>query len=125
MAEKLDTIMDKRISQLKEAKQRFDLNKQSSIPKIQRVSNFLRQNERFYKYCTPKIISFGPIHHNNKSLKEGEHYKLLWTSIFVEEYGQKIDQDANKACKLLVQKIEDNIEDLKNMFTEDAIEGHK
>lgn len=124
MAEKLDTIMDKRISQLKEAKQRFDLNKQSSIPKIQRVSNFLRQNERFYKYCTPKIISFGPIHHNNKSLKEGEHYKLLWTSIFVEEYGQKIDQDANKACKLLVQKIEDNIEDLKNMFTEDAIEGY-
>ena len=29
----------------------------------------------------------------------------------------------NQACKLLLSKIEDNIEELKNMFTEDAIKG--
>ncbi|XP_058745712.1 uncharacterized protein LOC131618524 [Vicia villosa] len=118
------TLMDKRLSQLKEAKERFDRSSQSSIPKIQRVPKFLRQNERFYKYCSPKIISFGPIHHNNISLGEGEHYKLLWTSIFVAEYGIKIDQDANQACKLLFKMIEDNIEELKNMFTEEEIQGY-
>ncbi|AET02553.1 hypothetical protein MtrunA17_Chr8g0354591 [Medicago truncatula] len=116
--------MDKRLSQLKEAQERFDRNNEILIPRIQRVPMFLRQNERFYKYCTPKIISFGPIHHNAKNLKEGEHYKLLWTSIFVADYGKKIDKDANEACMLLLKKIEDNIEDLKNMFTEDAIEGY-
>ena len=116
--------MDKRLLQLKEAQQRFERNNQILIPKIQRVPMFLRQNERFYKYCRPKIISFGPIHHNAINLKEGEHYKLLWTSIFVAKYGRKIKQDANEACKLLFKKIEYNIEELKNMFTEDAIEGY-
>ncbi|RHN40427.1 hypothetical protein MtrunA17_Chr8g0354611 [Medicago truncatula] len=116
--------MDKRLSQLKEAQERFDRNNEILIPRIQRVPMFLRQNERFYKYCTPKIISFGPIHHNAKNLKEGEHYKLLWTSIFVANYGKKIDKDDNEACKLLLKKIEDNIENVKNMFTEDAIEGY-
>lgn len=119
-----DAFMDEKLSQLKKAQQRFDQSSQSSIPKIQMVPKFLRQNERFYKYCLPKIISFGPIHHNNESLTEGEHYKLLWTSIFVAEYGKKIDQDANQACRLLFNKIEDNIEELKNMFTEEAIEGY-
>ncbi|GAU49396.1 hypothetical protein TSUD_366900 [Trifolium subterraneum] len=124
MEEKLDTLMDKRVFQLKEAHQRFAQKDQISIPKIQRVPKFLRQNERFAKYCSPKIISFGPIHHNSKSLEEGEHYKLLWTSIFVAEYGKRIGQDDNQACQLLFKKIEDSIEELKNMFTEDAIEGY-
>ncbi|XP_058761666.1 UPF0481 protein At3g47200-like [Vicia villosa] len=119
-----DLLMDKRLSQLKEANEMFEKSNPSSIPKIQMVSKFLQQNERFYKYCSPKIVSFGPIHHSSKSFKEGEHYKLRWTSIFVAEYGKKIDQDADQACKLLFKKIEDNIEELKSMFTEDAIEGY-
>lgn len=118
-------LMDTRFSQLKEAKERFDQSSQSSIPKIQRVPKFLRQNERFYRYCSPKIISFGPIHHYSENLQEGENYKLLWTSIFIAEYGEKIDQDADQAYKLLFKKIEDNIEELKNMFTDDAIKGYK
>ncbi|XP_004511113.1 UPF0481 protein At3g47200-like [Cicer arietinum] len=124
MAENLDSLLHKRFAQLKEAHQRFDQNNQIKIPKIQRVPKFLRQNERFYKYCSPKIISFGPIHHGNENLKVGEQYKLLWTSIFVAEYGKIIDQDANEACRLLHKKIEDNIEKLKNMFTDDVIEGY-
>ena len=82
------TLMDKRIYQLKETQLKFEQISQISIPKIQRVPKFLRQNERFYKYCSPKIISFGPINHNSECFKEGEHYKLLWTSTFVEEYGK-------------------------------------
>ncbi|XP_058761667.1 UPF0481 protein At3g47200-like [Vicia villosa] len=117
-------LMDTRFSQLKEEKERFDQSCRSSIPKIQRVPKFLQQNERFYKYCSPKIVSFGPIHHNKDSLKEGEHYKRLWTSIFVAEYGEQNDQDVDQSYKILFKKIEDNIEELKNMFTEDAIEGY-
>jgi hypothetical protein len=83
--------MNKRCSQLKEAQERFDRNNQISIPKIQRVPLFLRQNERFYKYCSPKIISFGPIHHNSECLKEEEHYKFLWTSTFDAKFGKKMD----------------------------------
>ncbi|XP_004511107.3 UPF0481 protein At3g47200-like [Cicer arietinum] len=70
-------------------------------------------------------ISFGPIHHHNNNLKVGDQYKLLWKSIFVAEHGKKFDPDANEACRLLHKKIEDNIEELKNMFTEDVIEGYK
>ncbi|KAK2458385.1 UPF0481 protein [Trifolium repens] len=124
MEEELDTLMDKRLSQLKEAQQKFAQKNQISIPKIQRAPKFLRQNKRFAKYYSPKIISFGPIHHNSESLEEGEHYKLLWTSLFVAEYGEKIEKDDNQACQLLLKKIEDNIDELKNMFTEDAIEGY-
>ncbi|XP_061343743.1 putative UPF0481 protein At3g02645, partial [Gastrolobium bilobum] len=67
------------------------------------------------------MISFGPIHHGREDLKQGEHYKLLWTSTFVEEYSKKTNQDTNRGAKLLHEKIEDNIEELKKLFTEDAI----
>nr|XP_004511110.1 UPF0481 protein At3g47200-like [Cicer arietinum] len=119
-----ENIMKERLAQLKEAQQRFHQNNQISIPKIQRVPQLLRQNKRFYKYCTPKIISFGPIHHNSESLKEGHRYKLLWTSPFVATYARKIDQDDNQACQLLLKKIEDDINKLKNMFHEDVAEGY-
>jgi hypothetical protein len=48
------------------------ISKQTSIPKIQRVPKFLREEGKkiFYKYYTPKIITFGPIHHNSECLKE-------------------------------------------------------
>lgn len=126
MREKLDALMDKRFGELKETQQRFDQINEVPVPKIQRIPNFLRQNEKFVKdYYSPKVISFGPIHHGSERLKEGEKYKLLWTSIFVEEYGRKIDEDAKQACEVLFKKIEDKIEELKKMFHEDTIEGHK
>lgn len=40
-------------------------------------------------YCSPKMISFGPIHHNKEDLKQGEAYKLKWTSKFVVEHNEK------------------------------------
>jgi hypothetical protein len=92
----------------------------------------------FYKYYTPKIITFGLIHHNreclkeiikkkkrkSECLKEGEQYKHLWTLRVVVEYGKIINQDPNQACHILLKKIEDDIEESKNIFTEDAIEGY-
>ncbi|XLT34327.1 hypothetical protein HN873_065619 [Arachis hypogaea] len=76
--------------------QRFEDN-QNSTPKIQRVPLFLRQNPHFYRYCTPKMISFGPIHHSNQNLKQqGQHLKLQWTSLYIEQYRKLPTFNGNK-----------------------------
>ncbi|KAL2324176.1 hypothetical protein Fmac_023234 [Flemingia macrophylla] len=92
---------------------------QISTPKIQRVPALLRQNERFMKYCLPKMISFGPIHHGSEILKQGEHYKLLWTSKFVAKYGE--NQDSDEAAQVLLKRIKDNMKELKEEFADDVI----
>ncbi|RDY01664.1 UPF0481 protein, partial [Mucuna pruriens] len=106
------------LAQLKGAQQRFDENR-SSIPKIQRVPVLLRQNDRFAKYYSPKMISFGPIHHGTPFLQQGEHYKLLWTSKFVAKYNE--NEDTDRTAQILLKRIEDNIEELKKQFAEDVI----
>ncbi|XP_027341694.1 UPF0481 protein At3g47200-like [Abrus precatorius] len=125
MTETLEAIVDKRLAQLNDAEQSFDKDNKILGPKIQRAPTFLRQNDKCAKYFSPKIISFGPIHHGSQSLKQGERYKLLWTSKFVAENSEKINQDKDVAAKLLLKRLEDNMEELKTLFTEDAIEGYK
>ncbi|KAE9594515.1 hypothetical protein Lal_00001378 [Lupinus albus] len=109
------------IDQLHLAKKKYEEDSQISSPKIQRVPNVLRQNAEFAKFCTPKVISLGPIHHWDENLKQGEHYKLLWTSMYVEEYSKKTHQSIDKAAQYLLQTVQDNLGELKKLFTEDAI----
>ncbi|KAL2324182.1 hypothetical protein Fmac_023240 [Flemingia macrophylla] len=116
-----DNIMNEWLIKLKEAEKRFDEKKQNSTPKIQRIPQFLKQNDRFAKYCTPKFISFGPIHHKDPCLQQGKEFKLLWTSNFVTEYSRKMKKDTNQATHDLLEKIKGDIEDLKKLFIEDAI----
>ncbi|QCE08551.1 hypothetical protein DEO72_LG9g3580 [Vigna unguiculata] len=122
MTIKLDDIMDQRLAQLDNAKQKFDKMNKVSVPKIQKIPVLLRQNERFAMYCSPKMISFGPIHHNKEDLKQAEDYKLLWTSKFVAEHSEKQVTD-QAIAKALLERIEDNIEELKNQFSEDLLLG--
>ncbi|KAL2324180.1 hypothetical protein Fmac_023238 [Flemingia macrophylla] len=116
-----DVIMDEWLTKVKEAEKIFDENKQILTPKIQRISHFLKQNDRFAKYCTPKLISFGPIHYKDLHLKQGEEFKLLWTSNLVTEYSQKMKKDVKQVTKDLRKNIKDNIEELKELFAEDAL----
>ncbi|KAG4998529.1 hypothetical protein JHK85_029968 [Glycine max] len=113
------------LAQLKEAEERFKEKNQILTPKIQRVPLLLRQNKKFTKYCSPKLISLGPIHHNhnhnNESLKLGEDYKLLWTSKFVTKYHENINEDTNQVAQFLLKRIKDDIKELKNLFDEDTI----
>ncbi|KAK7280382.1 hypothetical protein RJT34_25446 [Clitoria ternatea] len=67
------------------------------------------------------MVSFGPIHHGGEGLEQGEHYKLLWASKFVAEYGEKTGRDTNEAAQFLLKRIQDNIEELKKLFSEDAL----
>ena len=68
------------LAQLKEAEERFKEKNQILTPKIQRVPLLLRQNKKFTKYCSPKLISLGPIHHNhnhnNESIKANQNCPL-------------------------------------------------
>ncbi|XP_020224260.1 uncharacterized protein LOC109806302 [Cajanus cajan] len=109
---------DEKLAQLKKAEQRF-VKSRISTPKIQRVPLLLRRNDKFVKYCTPKMISFGPIHHGSEILKEGEHYKLLCTSKFVAKYNE--NQDSDEVTQVLLKRIEDNMEELKKEFADDMI----
>ncbi|MED6199302.1 hypothetical protein PIB30_074732 [Stylosanthes scabra] len=107
--------------------QTFEDNQSSSAPKIQRVPLFLRQNPNFYEYCIPKMISFGPIHHSNKDLKQqGQHLKSQWTSLYIEEYSKLPLHNGNKqmAANYLYEVVRDNIMELKKLFSEDVIEGY-
>ncbi|MED6199301.1 hypothetical protein PIB30_074731 [Stylosanthes scabra] len=107
--------------------QRFEDNQISSTPKIQRVPLFWRQNPDFYKYCIPKMISFGPIHHHNENLKkQGQHLKSQWASLYIEEYSKLPLYNGNKqkAANYLYGVVRDNIGELKKLFAEDVVDGY-
>ncbi|XLT77720.1 hypothetical protein HN873_033994 [Arachis hypogaea] len=95
MAEILHTPVDERLTQL--LHQTFEVHNQisSSKTKIQRVPTFLRQNPDFAKYCIPKMISFGPIHYQNDDLKQGQQFKLQWTSLYIDEYSEETNGSTN------------------------------
>ena len=99
--------------------QRFEGNNQNSRPKIQRVPAFLRQNPDFVKYCSPKIISFGPIHHQNENLRLGQQFKTQWTSLYFREYGENIGRSTDAAAQRLLNTVEGGIQELRQLFTED------
>ena len=85
----------------------------SEWPKIQRVAHYLRNRKNIHKYYTPKLMSLGPIHHGAPHLKLGEKYKVTWASMHVQG-----DRDiAQRLHQLVIQ----NINDLKDRYTEDAI----
>ncbi|CAL0303673.1 unnamed protein product [Lupinus luteus] len=115
-------LINERIAQLQLAKQDFQEENQISMPKIQRVPYILRQNAQMAKYYTPKMISFGPIHHKDKNLEQGERFKLLWTSMYIEEYSKQTNQlITDQVAHILLSVVVDNLGALKKLFTDDAI----
>ncbi|KAL4285890.1 hypothetical protein S83_065162 [Arachis hypogaea] len=127
MAEDAKVAREAKLAQL--LNQTFEHHNQiSSTPKIQRVPLFWRQNPDFYKYCIPKMISFGPIHHGNENLKQqGQHLKSQWTSLYIEEYSKQVplyNGDKQKAANYLYGVVQEYIGELKELFAEDVIEGY-
>jgi len=99
----------KKIDELQKSKQTTE----SSRPKIQRVAYYRRKIPNFGKYYTPKLVSIGPIHHRRADMKLGEKYKLMWASKYIENTGLTPEK--------LHQKIADNIEKLKDCFSDDVL----
>ncbi|KAL5546486.1 hypothetical protein UlMin_006173, partial [Ulmus minor] len=91
---------------------------ETTKPKIQRVPDFLRGQKRFEKYYEPRWISIGPIHHCKASkliqLAE-DQYKLDLAASFISNSGRETE--------FVYSKIKEEINELKNCFQEDLIEG--
>ncbi|KAI4356959.1 hypothetical protein L6164_000936 [Bauhinia variegata] len=98
---------------LEEARKNMERKYEISSSKIQPVRPPFKEGGMYAKYCRPKVISIGPIHHDDPELKPGEQYKLMWASMLAERYGQKPDD--------LHKRVLDNIADLRKLFSWDEI----
>ncbi|TYI58587.1 hypothetical protein E1A91_D11G370300v1 [Gossypium mustelinum] len=56
-------------------------------PLIRKVPSALRRNEDFKKYFMPKVISIGPLHHDDPILIESKELKLKLAAHFVKKVG--------------------------------------
>ncbi|XLU44818.1 hypothetical protein S245_039632, partial [Arachis hypogaea] len=58
--------------------------------KIQKVPAFLREKSNFSRYCSPRMISLGPIHHReqNGDLQLGQQFKYLWAFRYIEQFAR-------------------------------------
>ncbi|WVZ13578.1 hypothetical protein V8G54_011144 [Vigna mungo] len=105
------------ISNLQERLQELQKAKETPSPasqnaKIQRVPpHLLRNRKNFSKYYSPKLISFGPIHHGDFNLHLGEQYKKMWAAEYIDS--TKISPQE------LHKKVVQNIQTLKPLFDDD------
>jgi len=93
--------------------QKLKQTAQNSRPKIQRVVDHLKNRTNFEEHYSPKLVSLGPIHHDNPNLKTGEKYKLMWAAKYLDNTGRN-PHDLHK-------KIADNIDELKSRFSDDVL----
>ena len=76
----------------------------------------LRGHKDFQKYCEPRVVSIGPIHHGKPKYRLAEEYKLTLAENFVEESG--------KTDKELYMVIKNNIKELRKCFDEKVIHNY-
>ncbi|ONH90812.1 hypothetical protein PRUPE_8G075900 [Prunus persica] len=87
-------------------------------PKIQRVPFMLRQDTKFDKYYEPIVAALGPFHHTRKPKYEhAEKIKLKLAANFVKDSKQN---DAD-----LLKKVEDNINELRKCYDEEATKDYE
>ncbi|KAF3961332.1 hypothetical protein CMV_014042 [Castanea mollissima] len=90
-------------------------NRWTTKPKIQKVL-LLRDHKHFEKYCEPRVVSIGPIHHGKPKYRLSEEYKLTLAENFIEESG--------KTGKELYMVIKNNIDQLRKFFDEEVIHNY-
>ncbi|KAL1368138.1 hypothetical protein HN51_022278 [Arachis hypogaea] len=84
---------------------------QAPLPKIRKVPHYLRNRVDFAKHYSPKLVSFGPIHHGDQNLKLGEEYKRMWSVMYVRTRGQ--------TARDLHKRVLSNIKELQDLFDKD------
>ncbi|XP_058782691.1 UPF0481 protein At3g47200-like [Vicia villosa] len=81
--------------------------------KIHKVPENLRNKNNHDKYYSPRAVSIGPIHHENKNLKIGDTYKFTLAAKYV--------RNTPYTPQFLYKKIFDNISELEGLFAEDVL----
>ncbi|TYJ12374.1 hypothetical protein E1A91_A11G345300v1 [Gossypium mustelinum] len=100
-------------------------------PLIRKVPSTLRRTVDFMKYFKPKVISIGPIHHDDPTLHESKELKLKLAAKFVNNIGVereslysniKKEMDGLKKCydPQELEKYRDDDEKLAWMFFVDG-----
>ncbi|KAL6560580.1 hypothetical protein OROGR_004139 [Orobanche gracilis] len=93
----------KRIGNVEEVRRR---------PKVQHLPFCLRGNKTFDEFYIPKLISFGPLLiYQDMHWESTERYKFMWTSKYL--------QDTNQSFHDLFNTINDQLDDLKELFVND------
>ncbi|KAG4177466.1 hypothetical protein ERO13_A11G308675v2 [Gossypium hirsutum] len=83
---------------------------------IQRVPSTLRRHEEFRKYFKPKVISIGPLHHDDATLEESEKLKLKLAAHFIKKIG--VDMDT------LYNNMKAEMDDLKKCYDPKELETY-
>ncbi|KAH1084267.1 hypothetical protein J1N35_024028 [Gossypium stocksii] len=85
-------------------------------PLIQRVPSSLGRHEDFRKYFKPKVISIGPLHHDDPTLNKSEKLKLQLAALFVKKIG--VDADT------LYNNMKAEMDDLKKCYDPKELENY-
>uniref|UniRef100_A0A2N9HNG7 Uncharacterized protein n=1 Tax=Fagus sylvatica TaxID=28930 RepID=A0A2N9HNG7_FAGSY len=72
----------------------------------------LRGHKHFEKYCVPRVVSLGPIHHDEKKYRLTEEYKLTLADDFIKKSG-KSDEE-------LYEMVKKNIKQLREYYDEEV-----
>ncbi|KAG8479727.1 hypothetical protein CXB51_029551 [Gossypium anomalum] len=86
-------------------------------PLIRKVPSTLRRNKYFKKYFKPKVISIGPLHHDDRTLRESKELKLKLAAHFVKN----IDVDKHS----LYSNMKKEIDDLKKCYDPQELEKYR
>nr|XP_023885947.1 UPF0481 protein At3g47200-like [Quercus suber]POE68976.1 upf0481 protein [Quercus suber] len=97
---------EEKFKKLTEAETKVQLG---TTPKIREVL-LLRGHEHYQKYCEPRVVSLGPIHHGKPKYQLTEEYKLMLADKFIVKTGTTV--------KELYGIIEDNIKELREYYDE-------
>ncbi|MFQ6635681.1 hypothetical protein Gotur_011163, partial [Gossypium turneri] len=86
-------------------------------PLIRKVPSTLLRNEDFKKYFKPKVISIGPLHHDDLTFRESKGLKLKIAAHFVKKIG--VDK------KSLYSKIKKEMDGLKECYDPQELEKYR
>ncbi|KAM4091583.1 hypothetical protein ACJW30_09G147100 [Castanea mollissima] len=108
------TIQERGSTSSKEEKFKKLLDAQAKVqlgttPKIGQVL-MLRGHKHYRKYCEPRVISLGPIHHGKPAYQLIEEYKLMLANKFIGKSGRTDEE--------LYGIIEKNIKELRGYYDE-------
>nr|XP_023925758.1 UPF0481 protein At3g47200-like [Quercus suber] len=98
---------EEKFKKLKQAQAKVQLG---TTPKIREVVLMLRGHKHYRKYCEPRVVSLGPIHHGKSAYQLTEEYKLMLADKFIEKTGRTGEE--------LYGIIEYNIKQLRGYYDE-------
>uniref|UniRef100_A0A2N9HBB6 Uncharacterized protein n=1 Tax=Fagus sylvatica TaxID=28930 RepID=A0A2N9HBB6_FAGSY len=76
----------------------------------------LRDHKNFKSYCEPRVVSLGPIHHDEKKYRLTEEYKLVLADDFIKKSGKRGED--------LYEMVKKNIKQLREYYDEEVTEKY-